>query len=155
MQYLKVWKVKTLRYVEFMCPHLAHDHNGFRDNGSPVTAKPSRLLHSLSLEAVGLTRRHRPISRYYSHLVAVRGRCSISHVHAGTLGFTYMEIHIVKYIFVWIERWIPILNKSLPHRIQVWSTIKFSYLFWTMSQWYLHFTSHSFVMFAQITRTQG
>ena len=41
---------------------------------------------------------NRPISRYYSHLVAVRGRCSIGHVHAGTLGFTYMEIHTVKYI---------------------------------------------------------
>ena len=47
---------------------------------------------------------NRPISRYYSHLVAVRGRCSISHVHAATLGFTYMVIHIVKYIFVWIKR---------------------------------------------------
>ena len=43
---------------------------------------------------------NRPISRNYSHLVAVRGRCSISHVHAGTLGFTYMEIHTVKSIFV-------------------------------------------------------
>ena len=43
------------------------------------------------------------ISLYYSHLVAVKGRCNISHVHAGTLGFTYMEIHTVKYIFVWIK----------------------------------------------------
>ena len=38
-------------------------------------------------------------------------------------------------------------------RIKIWSIIKFSYLFWTMSQWYLHFTSHSFVMFVQTTRT--
>ena len=55
---------------------------------------------------VGWTERtcrlYRPISCYYSHLVAVRGRCSISHVHAGRdagmLGFTYMEIHTMKYI---------------------------------------------------------
>ena len=92
----------------------------------------------------------RPISRYYSHLVAVRGRCSISYMHAGTLGFTYMEIHTVKYIFVWIKRWIPILNKSLPHRIQIWSIVKFSYLFWTMSQCYLHFTSHSFTCLSKL-----
>ena len=30
---------------------------------------------------------NRPISCYYSHLVAVRGCCSISHVHAGYIGF--------------------------------------------------------------------
>ena len=41
---------------------------------------------------------NRPISRYYSHLVAVGGHHSISHIHAGTLGFTYLEIHTVKYI---------------------------------------------------------
>ena len=28
------------------------------------------------------------------------GRCSISYMYAGTLGFTYMELHAVKYIFV-------------------------------------------------------
>ena len=88
-------------------------------------------------------RTNRLIARYYSHLVAVRGRCSITYMHAGTLGFTYMEIQAAKYIFVWIKPQIPILNKSLPHGIQTWSIIKFSYLFWTMSQRYFHFTSHS------------
>ena len=61
-----------------------------------------RYVLSLLVLRPEYTGREGPISRYYSHLVAVRGRCSISHVHAGTLGFTYMEIHTVKYIFVLI-----------------------------------------------------
>ena len=69
--------------------------------GDTLPAKALKLGH---LMGVGPTYSNRPISRYYSHMVAVRGRCSISHVHAGTLGFTisgftYMEIHTVKYIF--------------------------------------------------------
>ena len=63
-----------------------------------------RYVLSLLVLRQEYTGREGPISRYYSHLVAVRGHCSISHVHAGTLGFTYMEIHTVKYIFVWIKR---------------------------------------------------
>ena len=37
----------------------------------------------------------------------------------------------------------PYWKKSLSHGIKIWSIIKFLYLFWTMSQWHLHFTSHS------------
>ena len=43
-----------------------------------------------------------------------------------------------------------ILNKSLPHGIHVWSIIKFPYLFWTMLQWYLHFTSHPFTCLSKL-----
>ena len=53
--------------------------------------------------ASGFQRSLRPISRYYSHLVAVRGRCSISRVHAGT------------HIFVWIKRY-PVWPRDWPWR---------------------------------------
>ena len=35
------------------------------------------------------------------------------------------------------------------------ASLNFKYLFWAMSQWYLHFNSHSFVIFVQTTRTRG
>ena len=38
----------------------------------------------------------------------------------------------------------------LAHSIQMGSTIKFSYWFWTMSQWYLHFTSQSFTYLSKL-----
>ena len=41
------------------------------------------------------------VARYNSNLVAVRSHGSISCMHAGTLGFWYMEIHAM--IFSWSE----------------------------------------------------
>ena len=47
---------------------------------------------------------NRPFEHYYSHLAAVRGHDSISCMYAGTLGFAYMEIYTVKYIFVYMKQ---------------------------------------------------
>ena len=54
-----------------------------------------------------------PVARYLSHLVAASCRGSISCMRAGTLDFSYMEIHTVKYIF-WNEMINPYSEKN-PH----------------------------------------
>ena len=68
----------------------SHLYIGVIHNSSGQLAE--LIIYAISQSYIcRVTRSYRPISRYYSHLVAVRGRCMISHVHAGTLGFTYME----------------------------------------------------------------
>ena len=61
----------------------------------------------------------RPFARYSRHLVGVRCRGSINCMHAGTPDSAYVEIHTVKYIFVWMKRYIPILNKYLPNKFKI------------------------------------